>query len=482
MPPRIEGREVIGCSCRFNHSVPRKIRPEAGTLMSLPDGPRSSKIWQMFQWITMPFSFMQGCCDRYGDRFTLTFFSRKLPPVVFFSHPQALQVILTSDDSELFDSPGYLNALLEPLIGTQSVMGLSGDRHRRMRQLLMPSFHGERMRSYGQLIQDITEEVMSQWVGGKTFSVRQSMQRISMRVILRAVFGLNEGTRYQRLERLLGAMLDRMSNPLSVSLLYFPMLRQDFGPLSPWGDFVRIRQQIDQLIYDEIAGRRRHPDASRNDILTLLMSTRDEAGEPLTDAELRDELMTLLLAGHETTATALTWALYWIHKFPIVRKQLLKELHALGGSLDPSVLFRLPYLNAVCCETLRIYPVGMLTFSRVTKSRVELMGCSLEAGTVVVGGIYLAHHRMDVYPDPDEFRPERFLERRYSPFEYLPFGGGVRRCIGMAFAQFEMKLVISAILSGFELALADSRSVRPVRRGLTSGPSPFRMVVKEHWS
>jgi cytochrome P450 family 110 len=449
--------------------------------MSLPDGPKSPKIWQMLQWIIMPFSFMRSCNDRYGDRFTAAI-GQKLSPIVFFSNPQALQVILTNDDSELFDAPGELNVLLEPFLGTQSVIGLSGDRHRRMRQLLMPPFHGERMRSYGQLIRDITEEVMSQWVAGKAFSVRQSMQRISMRVILRAVFGLNEGTRYQRLERLLGAMLDRMSNPLSVSLLYFPMLRQDFGPLSPWGSFIRIRQQIDQLIYDEIAERRSHPDASRNDILTLLMSARDDAGEPLTDIELRDELMTLLLAGHETTATALTWALYWIHKFPTVRMQLWKELQALNGSLDPSVLFRLPYLNAVCCETLRIYPVGMLTLSRVTKSRVDLMGSSLEPGTIVVGCIYLAHHRKDVYPDPDEFRPERFLERRYSPFEYLPFGRGVRRCIGMAFAQFEMKLVLSAILSGFDLAVADSRPVRPMRRALTSGPSPFRMVVKEHRS
>ncbi|HYY28746.1 MAG TPA: cytochrome P450 [Chthoniobacterales bacterium] len=447
--------------------------------MSLPDGPNSPRIWQMLHWITMPFSFMRGCNDRYGDRFTAAL-GEKLSPVVFFSNPQALQVILTNDDSELFDSPGELNAPFEPFVGTQSVFGLSGDRHRRMRQLLMPSFHGERMRSYGQLIRNITEEVMSQWVAGKPFSARKSMQRISMRVILRAVFGLKEGTRYQQLERLLGTMVDGMSNPLSVSLLYFPMLRQDFGPLSPWGSFVRARQQIDQLIYDEIGERRSHPDASRNDILTLLMSARDETGEALTDAELRDELMTLLLAGHETTATALTWALYWIHKFPTVRKQLLKELQALDGPLDPSVLFRLPYLNAVCCETLRIYPVGMLTFSRVTKSRVELMGSSLEPGTEVVGCIYLAHHREDVYPDPDEFRPERFLERRYSPFEYLPFGGGVRRCVGMAFAQFEMKLVISCILSGFELALADSRSVRPVRRALTAGPSPFRMVVKEH--
>jgi cytochrome P450 family 110 len=447
--------------------------------MSLPDGPKSPKIWQMLNWITMPVSFMRGCSHRYGEQFTATL-TQKLPPIVFFSNPKALQVILTSDDSELFDSPGELNALLEPLLGKQSVMGLSGDRHRRMRQLLMPSFHGEQMRSYGQLILEITEEVMSEVVAGKAFPVRKSMQKISMRVILRAVFGLSEGTRYQRLERLLGTMLDRISNPFGVSFLYFPLLRQDFGPMSPWGNFVRNRQQIDQLIYDEIGERRTHPDASRSDILALLMSARDEAGEALTDLELRDELMTLLIAGHETTATAITWALYWIHKLPLVRKQLLNELQAVDGPLDPNVIFRLPYLNAVCCETLRIHPVGMLTFARVTKSRVELMGSSLEPGTIVVGCIYLAHHREDVYPEPDQFRPERFLERRYSRYEYLPFGGGVRRCIGMGLAQFEMKLVISGILSSYELALADARSVRVVRRGVTSGPSPFRMVVKKH--
>jgi cytochrome P450 len=187
-----------------------------------------------------------------------------------------------------------------------------------------------------------------------------------------------------------------------------------------------------------------------------------------------------LVAGHETTATALTWALYWIHKLPMVRAKLLNELQALDGPLDPAALFRLPYLSAVCSETLRIYPVGMLTFPRVTRSRLELRGSLLEPGTIVVGCIYLAHHREEVYPDPDQFKPDRFLERRYSPFEYLPFGGGVRRCIGMAFAQFEMKLVLSGILSGFELTLAETSAVRPMRRGVTSGPSPFRMVAKEH--
>jgi len=449
--------------------------------MSLPNGPKTPAIWQMSRWIANPFSFMRGYAQDYGDCFTVMI-GEKLSPIVFFSSPQALQTILTSDDSSVFDAPGEINGLFEPLLGTQSVIGLSGDRHRRMRKLMMPPFHGERMRSYGQIIGDITEDVINGWVVGKSFSVRESMQAISMRVILRAVFGLVEGPRYQQLETLLGDMLHEMSNPLSVSLLYFPILRQDLGPLSPWGSFVRKRQQIDQLIYDEIAERRAYPNTSRSDILTLLMSARDEAGEPMTDAELRDELMTLLVAGHETTATALTWALYWIHKFPRIREQLLQEIQGLDDPLDPSTLFNLPYLNAVCCETLRIYPVGMLTFPRVVRSPIELMGHLLEPGTLVIGSIYLAHRREDVYPDPEHFRPERFLDRQFSPFEYLPFGGGSRRCIGMAFAQFEMKVVLGKILSHVELALADTRSVQPMRRGLTSGASPVRLVVKDHQS
>ena len=445
--------------------------------MSLPKGPKTPAIWQMFHWITRPFSLMRGCTQDYGDCFTVML-GENFAPVVFVSHPQALQTILTSDDSKVFDAPGELNGLFEPLLGTQSVIGLSSDRHRRMRQLMMPPFHGERMRSYGQLISDITEDVSREWAVGQSFSVREPMQAISMRVILKAVFGLAEGLRYQKLEELLGTLLNEMSSPLSVSLLYLPILRQDLGPLSPWGSFVRKRHQVDQLIYEEIAERRMHPDDSRTDILTLLMAARDETGEAMTDGELHDELMTLLVAGHETTATALTWALYWIHKVPDVREQLLQELQELDDPLNSSALLRLPYLNAVCCETLRIYPVGMLTFPRVVRSPIELMGHLLPPGTIVVGSIYSTHHRDDLYPDPNQFRPERFLERQFSPFEYLPFGGGSRRCIGMAFAQFEMKVVLSSILSHVELALADTRAAQPVRRGLTSGASSIRLVVK----
>jgi cytochrome P450 len=444
--------------------------------MSLPDGPKTPAIFQLIEWIARPLSFMRRCAERYGDCFTV-YVSQRKTPTVLFSHPQALQTILTSDESKEFDAPGEQNELLEPFLGSRSLIALSGARHRRMRRLMMPPFHGERMRSYGQLMADITDEVMEGCIVGKPFALRKSMQAISMRVILKAVFGLDNGLRYQQMERLLGGLLDYMSNPLSVSVLFLPVLRRNLGPYSPWGRFVRTRERIDKLIYEEIGERRTQLDASRDDILTLLMLARDEAGDALTDVELRDELMTLLIAGHETTATALTWALYWIHKLPEVRERLLAELQT-SDLTDPNVLFRLPYLNAVCCETLRIYPVGMLTFARVTTSRVELAGHALEPGTVVIGSIYLAHHRKEVYPDPNNFKPERFLERRFSAFEYLPFGGGARRCIGAAFAQFEMKVVISRILSRLELALATKRSVRPVRRGLTAGPSPVRLVVE----
>lgn len=443
--------------------------------MKLPNGPQTPPLVQMMQWITDPFAFMEACAQRYGDLFTVRL-RKNSYPLVFVSNPQALQEILTADAKQ-FDAPGEMNEIFKPLLGKHGVMTVSGDRHRRQRQLMMPPFHGERMRAYGQIIDDVTEQVISQWTIGKPFSIRASMQAISLRVILRAVFGLNEGPRYQQLEQLLSSMLDGMSSPLSATLLYFPPLQRDLGPLSPWASFMRRQQQIDQLIYALVQERREQPDPSRTDILSLLMSARDEAGEPMTDVELHDELMTLLVAGHETTATALTWALYWIHKLPSVLSSLLQELDSLGDRPEKSTIFRLPYLNAVCSETLRIYPVGMLTFPRVVKSPVQLMGYQLEPDTILLGCIYLTHQREDLYPEPKRFKPERFLERQFSPYEYLPFGGGSRRCIGMAFAQFEMKVVLAKILSSFELALADNRPVRPVRRGLTSAPSDVQMVA-----
>jgi len=308
------------------------------------------------------------------------------------------------------------------------------------------------------------------------------MQRISMRVILQAVFGLREGPRLERIEQRLVELLDTSSQSLSTLLIFIGALQKDLGPFSPWGRFLRKRQAVDDLLHAEIAERRARPERG-DDILSLLLDARDEEGQGLTDGELRDELMTLLVAGHETTATALSWALYWLASRPEVQQRLRQELQearsAPEAPVDVTTLLRLPYLQAVCNETLRIYPVGMITFPRRLEEPLTLGGHPLEAGTTVMGCIFLAHRREEVFADPEAFLPERFLANSYSPNTLLPFGGGSRRCIGMAFALFEMKVVLSQLLLRFTVEI-DPRTplpVKPERRGLTSGISPLWLRV-----
>jgi len=422
---------------------------------------------QMTQWVADPVGYMETNARRYGDVFTARF--RSLGAIVFFSHPQAVQEILTAD-ARSFDA-GRGNGILMSLVGDNSLLLLDGERHKRERKLLMPPFHGDRMQTYGKLIVEITRQVMGQWQAGETFKVRSATQEITMRVILNAVFGLSEGERYERVRRLMGKVLDSTGSPLTSSLLFFPMLQQDWGAWSPWGRFVRLRAQLDELLYAEIRERRENLDPSRTDILTLLLSARDEQGEPMTDSQLRDELVTLLLAGHETTATALAWALYWSQKLPEVRQKLRKELDELGENPDPMAIVKLPYLNAVCQETLRIYPVALITFPRIVNSSFEVMGQKFGAETWLAPCIYLTHHREDLYPEPHQFKPERFLERQYSPYEFYPFGGGNRRCLGAALAMYELKLATAMIVSEFDLRLPDDRPIKPVRRGVTLAPS-----------
>lgn len=434
--------------------------------MKQPPALQTPSFWHLLQWIVRPLEFLDACASQYGDSFAVRF--GKLPPLIFLSHPEAIEKIFTAGSSQ-FDS-GRGNWILQKTLGDNSVLLLDGDPHQRHRQLLMPPFHGERMRAYGQLICQITENVIGQWQPGKPFVVRPYMQEISLSVILQAVFGLSEGERYQQLKQRLGFLIDLTATRFGFATSFFPILQRDFGAWSPGGRFVRFKQGIDQLLYAEIQERREHPDPSRSDILSLLLAARDEAGQPMTDEELRDELMTLLLAGHETTATAITWALYWIHRSPDVKSKLLAELESLGDDPEPMTIARLPYLNAVCSEALRIYPVGFITELRIAKKPIQVMNYEFEPEAYLVPCIYLTHHREDLYPNSKQFKPERFLERQFSPFEFLPFGGSNRRCIGAAFALFEMKLVLTTILRRCPLALTDDRPVIPVRRGVTIAP------------
>ena len=441
--------------------------------MTLPDGPRSPRFLRMLKLIFRPLDYLDEYSQRYGDIFKVG--GDNSPPFVYVGNPQAIKEILTADPAQFHSGQG--NGVLRYLLGDNSITLLDGDRHERQRRLLIPPFHGDRLRTYSQLICDITQEVTDEWTIGKPFAVRPPMQEITLRVILGAVFGLDEGERFQQLRQLLNLVLEALGTPLSSTLLFFPSLRQDWGPFSPWGRFLRIKQQVRQLLYDEIRERREQGDFSRTDILSLLLSARDEAGQPMTDEELHDELMTLLVAGHETTASALTWALYWIHHLPDVQDKLLHELDTLGDGVDPMEIARLPYLSAICSETLRIYPIAPSTFIRILKSPMEIGGYQFEAGTALMPSIYLIHQREDIYPEPKRFKPERFLERQYSPYEYFPFGGSNRRCIGAALALLEMKLVLATIVSRYQLKLTSNRPIQPVRRGLTLAPPGGMQMV-----
>jgi unspecific monooxygenase len=445
--------------------------------MSLPNQIQTAPFIQKLQWLFDPVKYLENAATKYPDIFTgdILGFER---PVVFVNHPAGIQQIFTNDRKK-FAALGEVNKLFQPLIGNTSTLMLDGDRHKQRRQLLMPPLHGERMRTYGSLICDITQKVLSQLPLNKSFSARTVTQEISLSVILEAVFGLHEGERYYQLQRLIALLMDVFQSPLASGFLLLPFLHQDLGPWSPWGQFLRIRQQIDKLLYAEIAERREEADSNRIDVLSLLMSAKDEAGNAMTDQELRDELMTLLLGGHETAATTMAWALYWIHYQPEIRDKLLQELDTLGDDPDPMTIFHLPYLTNIINETLRIYPVLVATLPRVVQEPADLLGHTLEPGTVVVGGIYLTHHRESLYADPEKFQPERFLNKQFSPYEYLPFGGGVRRCIGEALAMFEMKLVLAKILSNYQLELKSKQPEKAQRRGVSIAPAKgVKMIIK----
>jgi cytochrome P450 family 110 len=444
--------------------------------MTLPEGPKAHPLMQLFAWIADPLDYLDRCSKSYGDVFTLRIAG--FEPLVVISNLQGIQEIFNKDSKE-FDA-GRSNEIVRFLVGDNSIFLMDGDRHKRERKLLMPPFHGEKVKSYAESICQITEKVASKWQINKPFMARHVMQDITLDVILKAVFGLSDGTHYQQIKPLLAEILNMTGSPLRSSLIFLKFLQQDWGAWSPWGRMKQRQQKIDRLLLQEIEQRRTNSEFVSKDILSLMLCARDENGESMTNPEIRDELLTLLFAGHETTATALSWALYWIYKLPEVRGKLLAEIDRLGENPDPMAICQLPYLNAVCQETLRMYPVIPIVFPRITKSAMTIVNYDFEVDTLLTPSIYLVHYREDLYPEPKQFKPERFLDRTYSPAEYLPFGGGNRRCLGYALAMLELKLVIATVVSRYNLKLADDRPVKAQRRGLTIAPERgISMVLTE---
>jgi len=394
---------------------------------------------------------------------------------VIVSRPDVIRAIFTADAETL--RVGVGNAVLKPFLGPGSLLVLEGDQHLRERRLILPAFHNKVIAGYGALIRDALLGATRDWSAGREFVAQEVLQSVSIDVILRAVFGLRGAADGADLKRELVSFLnDRRFN--------LGLLAQ-LGDSKPHEGLETFRQQfesIGRLTKALVTQRRSEPRAAEGDMLSMLLEARDEEGRGRTDEELRDELLTLVATGYETTATALSWGVYWIAQKPAVRERLRAEIAGLGPGADSKAYGQLEYLDATCKEILRIYPIVPSVFRQVVRP-FTVAGYDFEPGTVLSPSIYLTHHRSDLYEDPDAFDPGRFLRRTYSPYEYLPFGGGARRCVGMSLAVHEMKIILATLLERFELDVAPGQNVVPVRRSVTMGPSGGpRMIVTHAYS
>jgi cytochrome P450 len=406
----------------------------------------------MLRLVQRPLQSLLGWHRRYGELFTVP-----LPIYgvgVYVCDPDAVRELLTGDQSDLLAGEG--NAPLAAVLGEHSVLTLDGSEHLRQRKLLLPPFQGTAIDGFRTIIRDVATAEIERWRPGQRLVLRERMRAATFEVIVRAVFGVSERARIERLRSALVSMLDMQA------VFFLPdALRRDLGPLSPWGRFRRRLAAADALLYEEIARRRGEGDLQeRGDVLSLLLRARDENGEPMSDRELRDELMTMLLAGHETTATALAFAFDLLLRNPRVLSRLREELNGNDDS----------YLEAVATESLRLRPVIDATARTLAAPRT-IGGWRLPAGIRIYPAIVVLHLREDLYPQPHEFRPERFLDgAAASPYAWLPFGGGIRRCIGASLAQTEMVEVIRAVISRVELSTLRPQPEPVVMRGITLVP------------
>jgi cytochrome P450 len=428
--------------------------------MGLPPGPRGPALLSTLRFARRPVQMLRAWHARYGDLFTvrLTGFGTG----VYVVDPDAIKELFTGDQSDL--RAGEANSFLEPVLGPHSVLVLDGPEHLRQRKLLLPPFQGSRVGAFREVIREVAQREVAGWRAGRELVLRERMRALTFEVICRAVFGVTRPERVERLRMTLGAVID--SSPIFM----LAPARVDLGPLSPGRRFAQRLRAADALLHEEIEERRRESDLEeRSDVLSLLLRARDEEGRGMSSAELRDELFTMLGAGHETTATGLAFAFDLLLRNPPVLERLREEIAA--GEDDS-------YLDAVVKETLRLRPVIDAAERTLTVTRT-IAGWELPAGVKVYPGIALVHLREDLYPGAHEFRPERFLDDGAESYSWLPFGGGIRRCIGAALAQAEMAEVLRVAVPAVDLRLLRERPDPVVLRGITLAPKHGVRVVVE---
>jgi cytochrome P450 len=428
----------------------------------LPPGPRQPRTLQTLGWWTRPISFLERCRARYGKRFTVRLLGG--PPFVMLSDPDEVKELFTAPVDVLH--PGEGARVLEPVVGKNSVILLDEGEHLEQRKLMLPAFHGEKMERLARLMTEVAEREASLWPRDEPIRLHPRLQALTLEIVLRAVFGLDRGRRLDALREKLTSILAMGSSPLSL----LPMLQHDLGGRSTWGRFVRVRAEADRLNFELIEERRRDG-GDRDDVLSMLLAARHEDGSPMSPQELRDELMTLLVAGHETTASELAWAFERLTRSPAVLTRLVEEIDGDDGDA---------YLTATVQETLRRRPVLPNAAPRLVKKPVEIGGWAYPAGVCVVANSYLIHHDPAIYPDPYAFRPERFLDEPPGTYTWIPFGGGRRRCLGASFATLEMKLVLRAVLSHGDVRAGGDGLELSRRRAITLSPGKgARTVLRE---
>lgn len=420
---------------------------------ALPPGPRAPAPLQTARWLTRHVELLESCRREFGETFTLRFTG--VGPLTFVTAPAAAKQLFGTDREHRL--PSGRQMLLEPVLGPRSLLLLEGGEHLRRRRLMLPAFHGERMRAYERTIAEVTAAAVERWPLEAPFAIRPRTQAITLEVILRAVFGVRPGPRHDELRGLLGRLLAQTRRGSSQIAAY---LTRPLGRLGPWRPLLGLIDRADELLAAEIADRRGDPHlAERGDILSLLIAARFDDGAAMDDAELRDQLMTLLVAGHETTATALAWAFDLLLHTP----GALDRARAAAEEGDGR------WLEAVGHETQRLRPV-ITSVGRTLGAPGDYVGFELPAGASLMVSTYLMQTRSDLYPDPYAFRPERFADLRPETYQWMPFGGGVRRCIGAAFAELEIRVVLGEVLRRLELAPAAPRAERPRLAGITLVP------------
>jgi cytochrome P450 len=430
----------------------------------LPPGPSYPAALQAVGFWTRPFAFLRQCRERYGKRFTI-----KLPgspPFVMLTDPAEVKEVFTAPPDVL--RPGQGARVLEPVVGTNSVILLDEAAHMSQRKLMLPAFHGERMERLAGLMEEVTVEELAALPRDVPVELHPRMQDLTLKIVLRAVFGLEPGPRFEALRRRLQEMLVFGDRP--ISLMPPPkdsVAAKILERVGPFARFVRTQAEVDELLFELIAERRaEHEGAERSDVLSMLVEARHEDGSPMSEQEIRDELLTLLVAGHETTATTLAWAFERLTREPRVLARLIEEV---GGDDDA-------YVTATIQETLRTRPVLPNAAPRLVAKPIEVGGWSYPVGCSLVLNGYLIHHDPEIYPEPDAFQPERFLDEPPGTYTWIPFGGGRRRCLGASFAMLEMKIVLSAALRALTLHPGEGAEVAR-RRNITVRPSAGATAV-----